>query len=404
MGKVGTEATLLEIKGLTDDIRTFTEVIAQGATIDSLLGFKKLVRDGKAQALLPVGTQLFDKWAKAAGTEYNAPWDIVHYDAAGNAYLNWHFCYPDGVQFDAPEAIYYAGPDGLPAGQYYIQIGSAWGQGWASTKAINFTLTADMAAGDQLYIDCGTSNNNDPTSGRTWNVYAQGSTTSKQTGTTSEGTTGTLLGTIGATNIHKPEGNINGISRVVYGYGRWSQSAVRQWLNSTLAANKWWTPQNPWDRPPGQHSTLRGFLAGYSEEFVAALDTVDVVTALDTVEGLTDTTETTQDRIFLPSLQEMYINPELADVEGVDWDYNKALAAEAGLDGKFQRSQTYPILKKYIISDQSSAAYVWLRSCYRGNAGNAWYVTNSGYVNYYLTASSALRGCPACKILKNASS
>ena len=107
MGKVGTEETLQEIKGIAGDIRMFTQVIAQGATIDSLEGFKQLVRDGKAASLLPVGTQLFDKWEKAAGTVYDAPWDIAHYDEAGIAYLNWHFCYPDGVQFDAPEAIYY---------------------------------------------------------------------------------------------------------------------------------------------------------------------------------------------------------------------------------------------------------------------------------------------------------
>ena len=402
MGKVGTEETLQEIKGIAGDIRMFTQVIAQGATIDSLEGFKQLVRDGKAASLLPVGTQLFDKWEKAAnGAVYNAPWDIVHYDTEGNAYLNWHFCIPDGVQFDAPEAIYYAGENGLAAGEYHIVIGSPYGTGWSTSKAINFTLTADMAAGDQLYIDCGTNNANDPTNGRTWNVYAQGSTTSKQSGTTSNGATGTYLGTIGATNAHKPEGNLNGISRVVYGSGRWSQSAIRQWLNSTLAASKWWTPQNPWDRPPTQHTTMRGFLAGYAEEFVAALDTVEVTTALNTVEGYADTTETTMDRIFLPSLQEMYINPQLADVEGIDWDYNKALALEAGLTGKFQRSQTYTILKKYNIGDQSSAAHVWLRSCLRGHATNAWYVTSSGGVSNG-TAHYASRGCPACKILKNA--
>ena len=400
MGKVGTEETLQRIAGITEEIRTFTEVIAQGETINSLMGFKKLVRDGMAEGLLPVGTQLFEKWSKAAGgAEYNAPWDIAHYDEDGNAYLNWHFCIPDGVQFDAPEAIYYAGENGLPAGDYYITIGSDYGTGWSRSNAIAFTLTADMAPGDQLYIECGTNNANDPTAGRTWNVYAQGSTTSKQSGTTSNGTTGTSLGTIGATNAQKPEGNLNAISRVVYGSGRWSQSAIRQWLNSTLEASKWWTPQNPWDRPPAQHTQLRGFLAGYAEEFVAAIDPVEVVTALNTVEGYASATETTVDKIFLPSLQEMYINPQLAGVEGVDWDYNKELALEAGLPGKFQTGQTYPILKKYRIDDQSSAATVWLRSCYRGYATSAWVITTSGTVGSS-NAYFAFRGCPACKILK----
>lgn len=394
MGKVGTEATLREIKGLV-------EVLAKGTTTETLAGFKTLVRNGTASSSFPVGTQLVEKWAKAQDTEYDAPWDVAHYDTTGNAYLNWHFCLPDGVMFDAPEAIYFAGENGLAAGTYHIGIGTAYGTGWDTAKSIQFTLNNAMSAGDQFVINMGQDNKNDPTNGRTWNVYAKGDTTSKDTGTTSNGTGGTSLGTIGATNAHKPEGNLNGISRVVYGYARWSQSAMRQYLNSSAAANAWWTAQNDWDRPPTQHTTMRGFLAGYSADFVNALDTVDVVTALNTVEGHAETSETTQDKIFLPSLQEMYINPQLANVEGVDWDYNKALAQQAGLQGKFQQSQTYGILKKYRLDDKTSSAAVFLRSCYMSRAYTEWYISTSGYVTNS-NAYSALRGCPACKILKSA--
>ena len=304
------------ISHLDEEVRDLADAVIGGHTWTAI---KELVDSGEAASLLQVGDQISDVWENAANTSYVAPWDVVHHFPNGDMALNWHYAFPDGIAFDAPEAIYYAPSGGLAAGTYHIAIGTAYGTGWDTAKHIQFTLTADMAEDDQLYIDCGTDNKNDVTNGRTWNVYAKGSTTSKQSGTTSNGTDGTLLGTIGATNVHKPEGNLNGISRVVYGYGRWSQSAHRQWLNSSAAAGSWWTAQNPWDRPPAQHGSVRGFLAGCSQDFLDILVPVDVVTALNTVEGHAESTETTQDKIFLPSLQEMYITPQLADVEGVDW-------------------------------------------------------------------------------------
>ena len=121
---------------------------------------------------------------------------------------------------------------------------------------------------------------------------------------------------------------------------------------------------------------------------------------LNTVEGYEDTSEITHDRIFLPSLQEMYISPQLANTEGEDWDYFKELAQEAGLTGKFQQWGTYPILISYKIDAQTTPVAVWLRSANRGAAYNAWNVASSGNVNYYY-AYVAVRGCPACKIKKS---
>ena len=111
-----------------------------------------------------------------------------------------------------------------------------------------------------------------------------------------------------------------------------------------------------------------------------------------------DTTETTLDKFFLPSLQEMYITPQLAGVEGVDWDYYKDLAEEAGLTGKFQQGGTYPILITYQAGNTTNPVSVWLRSCNRGYASNAWYVYYDGNVGTSY-ASNTYRGCPACKIL-----
>ena len=276
-------------------------------------------------------------------------------------------------------------------------MGSAYGAGWTAGLNIQITLTSAPSAGDQLFIDCATNYANDPTVGREWRVYEAGTNTVKQSGTTSNGTSGTNLGTIGNVNAHRPNGRLNAISRVVYGYGRWSQSAIRQYLNSAEAAGAWWTMQNPWDRPPSQLASLRGFLAGYSEDFLAILDTVDVVTALNTVEGFTETTETTQDKIFLPSLQEWHITPQLANVEGEDWQYMIDLAEEDGRTGRFPTGTAIDILKRYNIASQSSSVNVWLRSAYHGNVRDTWCVTTSGIVGTS-GASNSLRSCPACKI------
>ena len=357
---------------------------------------KKIVQGKTAPKWFPIGYQFAEDWYRDASTKYISIWDVVHHYDNNDMALCWHYAIPDGIQFDAPEAIYYF--DGTEqAGDYYIPVGSAYGAGWTVGLNIQITLTEAPAAGDQLFIDCGTNYANDPTAGRAWRVYEAGTNTVKQSGTTSNGTSGTNLGTIGNVNAHRPNGRLNAISRVVYGYSRWSQSAIRQYLNSADAAGAWWTMQNPWDRPPSQLASLRGFLAGYSEEFLDIIEAVDVVTALNTQEGFSETTETTQDRIFLPSLQEWYLATQFADVEGEDWDYNKQLAEEDGRTGRFPWYTEIDILKRYNIPSQSSSVGVWLRSAHRGNANGAWLVYSSGTVgngNTYYT----YRGCPACII------
>ena len=393
--KVATEDTLQKIAMLVG-------VIAGGGETSDWSALKKLVDAGYAKEMYPVGSQIVDPWEAAAGTSYDVPWDVAHYNEGGDMYLKWHYGIPTDIVFDQPEAIYFAPTGGLAAGQYYITIKTAYGNGWVKDKSINFTLTADMDEGDQLVLSTATNNANDPTDGMAWNVYAKGSTTSKQNGTTSEGTTGTKLGETSATGVGYTNGNINAPQRVVYGYNRYSQSAIRQWLNSDAAAGSWWTAQNGWDRPPAQATTVRGFLAGASAEFLQIIKPVDVVTAINTVEGSAETYETTQDRIFLPSLQEMYIAPQLADTEGIDWDYYKELAEEADLPGKFQQGQTYPILKTYRISSKASAVIARLRSAYRGYASSAWCVYASGYVyNTGAGACYAFSGSPACIIKKS---
>ena len=362
--------------------------------------WKRTVDAGLVASVSPVGSQLSDEWYKDANTHYSAPWDVAHIFSNGDVAIKQHFAIPEGVPFDEPEAIYYA--DGTEtAGTYHIGIGFNYGDGWKTTKTIQITTNVDMAEGDQLVINCGTNSANDPTNGRTWNLYAKGSTTSKDTGTTSDGTGGTSLGSTSSSGAGYTNGRVNAPQRIVYGYGRYSQSAIRQYLNSRAAVGAWWSAQNAWDRPPAVAATLRGWATGMTQDLYDLLEPVPVVTAINTVEGSADTTETTNDKVFLPSLQEMYINPQLANVEGEDWDYFKELASEAGLTGKFAQYGTYPILISYRVDSTTSPVPVWLRSAYRGYAHVAWFVGSGGSVGND-SAYHAIRGCPACIIKKSA--
>ena len=381
----------------SDRVATALEIIAKAHAKDiqditSWETMQSIINSGAGSMFFPVGTQISDEWTQTAdGTAVPAPWDVVNQDNTGMT-LNWHYAFPDTVQFDAPEAIWYADSNGLAAGTYHIAIGSSYGSGWVTSEAIQFTLSDALVEGDQIVIGGLSNNNIDPTSGKTVSVYAKGGTEVKQTATTSNGTDGTLLGTIGAESAQKPNGQFNAISRVIYGSGRWSQSAIRQYLNSAADAGAWWSAQNGWDRPPAQASTLRGFLAGFSNDFLSILQPTAVVTDLNTVEGYTETSETTYDKIFLPSRFEM------REAAGTSWEYYDKLAAQLGVNYfGTGPANAHDELKKYDLTSQSSPVTVWLRSPSTSIANVAWSVNSGGNFGNG-NAGSAYRGCPACKI------
>lgn len=399
MGKVATEATLRE------GVEVLKSIATNG--LPRLLTFadlKRAIRAGYAKVFFDVGDQIITDYAAQDGKTYAAPWDVKHIDDTG-VYFGMHYAIPEDMQFDAPEAIYYSETE-LAAGTYHITVGAAYGDGWEAGQNIQFTLAQAVPAGGQVVIDFGTNNANDPTAGRAVKTYATiGAAEAIESTTTSNGTGGKELGTIGVGNTpQKTNGNLNAISRAVYGNGRYSESAIRQWLNSDAAANAWWTPKNNWDRPPRAADLNRaGFLTGLPADFVKILDYNDITIALNAAEVFSSDRETVRDRIFLPSIENMYITPQLVDAESPAWDYYKALAQEAGLPGKFQQWQTYPILRAFDLTSANgslSPVSVVLRSANRSSAANAWRVDSSGNVNASY-AYSAPRSCPACKIRKS---
>lgn len=99
-----------------------------------------------------------------------------------------------------------------------------------------------------------------------------------------------------------------------YGNNRWGVSNIRQWLNSAGAADSWWSAQHTADAAPtadkvsgsdGAYADAPGFLAGFSTDVLQHFTDIENTTILcDDVDG--GGTETTVDKVFLPSYTEMF--------------------------------------------------------------------------------------------------
>lgn len=336
---------------------------------------------GEILEVMDYGDYIDPAWSEGENN-YNPAMNLCHEADAEledgktihGAYFEWDKTTPTGVPFDAPEALYYFdGTEG--AGQKYITVSVAYSTGWVAGSNINITLTEAPAADDQLVVDCGHDYANDPTASRNWYVYEKGGTTPKQSGTTSNSASGTKLGETSTVDTMHTNGRVNAPQRVVYGYNRWSQSALRQRLNSEAAAGAWWTPQNEWDRPPEQAATLAGFLAGYAEDVRRHFKPIKVVTVANNADGNAE--DITYDRVLLASLEQMYCVPQFAAKEGEYWEYYKRLL---GRTTPAPTSQTYARLIKYALNAPTSAQYCFRRSANRSGAYGAWVVGTSGVV------------------------
>lgn len=369
----------------------------------------EIVRSGEAANVFSIGDQIMLKWNDGTN-EHVLPWDIVHFgdvelqdgEIVPGMFIQSHYAM-QGVQFDASEAIYVASA-ALPAGTYNFTIGTSWGTHCVAGKVYQFTTTVEIPAGGQMMV----SKNNDfwawgapdvaPSSWKVHTFASNAATTPLESNlAVTEGSGGTALGSLASTQKYSTSG-MNNLQRAANGYNRWGQSANRKYYNSAAASGAWWTPENPFDRSPQQLSSVRGFMAGFEEAFLNIIKPVKVVTALNTI---TDTdigaTETTYDTFFLPSLEQEYIVPQLSNVEGAYWEYWKQ---RLGLTTPQVQGSggTNSAHIRYAYDAKTSAQDCRLRSARRSYAYIAWYVYASGYAYYHYTATSALRGCPACVI------
>ena len=359
-------------------------------------GIKAVVAAGNAPAVFPVGTQLVNTYTAKDGKVYDCPWDVVKTDdiaegetgtTAPAMVLQMHYASLEDIQFSAYQAFYVVPEAGLVAGTYNINMGLDWGTNVKTGTSYQFTLTKNAPAGARL-----TGFYNAPdVAPANWKVYVykdQQKSELLETCNVSAGSAGTNLGTF----LAKPNGNLNSLHSVGYGDNRWYKSAYRQYLNSDQAAGAWWTPQDSWDMKPDQADTVPGFLAGFSDDFKNALTRVKVVTYGNNVTD-DGSAVVTYDKIFLPSLQEIYCSPQ-ASGEGTYWPYWKE---RTGAKTPQALYKIYPLRITRDLAQRTVGRHVRLRSAIRGGGYCAFSVSSSGYVGSW-GAIGAIRCAPACEM------
>lgn len=358
---------------------------------------KAVVAAGNAPLVFPVGTQLVNTYTDKDGKAYDCPWDVVQPDdtaelESGSVFkaltMQMHYASLYDIQFSAYQAFYVVPENGMVAGTYNVIMGFDWGNNVKNGTTYQFTLTKPAPAGARL-----TGFYNAPdTAPSGWKVYVykdQQKSSLLETCNVTAGSTGTNLGTF----LAKENGELNSLHQVAYGNNRWYKSAYRQYLNSDAAAGAWWTPQDKWDMKPDQADTVPGFLAGFSDGFKNALTRVKVVTNGNNVTD-DGSAVVTYDKVFLPSLQELYLQPQ-ASGEGTYWPYWKE---RTGAKSPQAPWKTYPLRITYDLAQKTVGRHVRLRSAGRGHGSRAFYVYSSGDVGYW-SAVFALRSAPACKIV-----
>lgn len=360
-----------------------TVAFAQSAKLENITTWDQisgLVRNGYAQKIFDFGDWINEKWTDTAATkEYEYPWRVNHFEnveledgeIVQGMFLQAHYAHPFGVQFSQARAFLKC-PDGLTAGTYNVKLERDWGSNAKANTYWQFTLTKDVPKGGRLsgFIqmpDVASSN---------WKVisYAADAITKLETVPVTSGQDGTALGTL---QYATRNGNLNSMQETAYGWNRWKTSALRQYLNSEQAKGKWWTPQDEWDIAPDQLATKDGFLCGMPADMLKALKTVKVVTYANTVQDGGEA-DITYDRVFLPSLEQLFINPQIAG-EGTVHEYWQR---RSGMKTKMQQYQTYPRMISYAVENHTSPQYVRLRSASRGYAFYTWCVSSSGFVGY----------------------
>lgn len=355
----------------------------QTGTVDvsSWTKIRNLRKSGLAEKVLAVGDIIDDTWTDvAAPKEYPYQWHVADFqpvelqngDTEASVLVQAHWAHPFGVQFSHQRA-FLACPDGLPVGSYYFTIESAWGNNVKAGDIVCFKTTKVVPAGGRVSGCYGAPDQ----AKANWRIY----TYSADGKTQIETITPTFAKTDSATNLgtqhlNKHEGNLNSTQEMAYGWNRWKTSALRQYLNSEAAKGAWWTAQDEWDVAPDELKDKAGFLSGCSADFLSALQVVKVTTFANTVnDGGGE--DTTYDRVFIPSMEQMYCAPQIKG-EGTYLEYWKQ---RSGATAPLAQWGTYPNIITYAVENHTSPQHMRLRSAYRGSAYGTWYVNSSGFVS-----------------------
>ena len=267
------------------------------------------------------------------------------------------------------------------------------------------TVATDYPLGDQIvttYTDPGTSAEYE----LPWDIVSYRKVTT-QDGVEHDAVILQAHYAIPTTNLQfdAPEPSNSDSSRRSYGSNRYSQSAIRQWLNSDAEATAgWWTAQTSTDVAPTNPATWLdwpGFLKCLPESMASFLQPVRVKTATADIDS--NVVDTTYDKMWLPSKEELYSvvdtssSVNISGVEGPYWEYWKTrvgTSSPAADDNSTVNSKR----STYAIENPTSTSMVRLRSAYRSYSDIVWLLGGSGYLYSGYAANTAIRATPACAI------
>lgn len=184
-----------------------------------------------------------------------------------------------------------------------------------------------------------------------------------------------------------------------YGNNRWIYSNIRQWLNSTAAANAWYAAQHSADAPPSaanvwdgvnQYQTIAGFLNAFTTNERNALLSTNRVVGRSSTDG--GGTETCTDKIFLLTYTEV----------GLSGDVTAGSKLAIFSDNASRVATVTPecVANSNYSSNPAanSAWYWWLADAYAGSAYLARCVYSDGTLNWNSACRGSLGLRPACNL------
>ena len=269
------------------------------------------------------------------------------------------------LPFSEPEALFYCG-DEIPAGTYYFTI--------PGSKSYSFTTTQSHYNPNIIFFDNKTKNviiYSDPT-------YSSIS----ETLSTTTGTSGTFLGKADGTTL-------NSSARILYGSNNWISSDIRQWLSSDKGEGLWWEyteDKGVLNRPPS-FASRAGFLNKIDPEFAAVLGAV-----VKPTNSLTQNGVETEDKVFLPSITELYGSYLKSGTEGKPYayfaDYSDIGYPSDDPDANRIIQNSYGFGESYL-----------LRSLTKEKEGYIWRIESAGSISTHLTVNSSSSIVPMCCIV-----
>lgn len=206
------------------------------------------------------------------------------------------------------------------------------------------------------------------------------------------------------------EPNNSDSNRKSYGNNRYLHSNLLQWLNSDAAANAWYSAQHNADQKPDSsnvwaqsgtpinpYDTEKGFLANFSSELKAALQTVTKVTAKNTV---TDGGgyESVSSKIFLLSTTEVGLANENSVAEGSIYAY---YSADNQNSRRVKKVANAAACGNYTGTSAGSAWIWWLRTPRSGDSYYARRVYTDGSLNYSAAYDGNSGVSPAFSLLSS---